>query len=366
VNSPHLSTELRLCLDCCRGSFRNAPRVNTQTYSGQVEWAQVLKLARFHGIQGVVWSKLKSDPAALSSSVGDVLQAEARGTASASLQAAVASGVLLNAFAHGGLPLLFLKGLTLATLAYGTIALKSSVDIDILVAEEDVASAADVLRSLGYRQTIPSAAHRLALWHQLHKESVWVSSDDEVQVDLHSRLADNRRLLRSIGAHSPAQSVEVSPGLTLPTLAHDDLFAYLAVHGASSAWFRLKWISDFAALVAELDPDEIDRRYRHAQKLGAGRAAAQALLLADYLFGSLSGSPSLMAELKSDRAHRVLLRAAVGQVIRGTEPTEDLFGTTTIHWTQFLLQRSIGFKASELLRQLRDAAASRRSVPTPP
>lgn len=48
---------------------------------------------------------------------------------------------------------------------------------------------------------------------------------------------------------SARQLVEVACGIELPTLARDEPSAHLCVHGASSAWFRLKWITDLAALI---------------------------------------------------------------------------------------------------------------------
>jgi hypothetical protein len=57
---------------------------------------------------------------------------------------------------------------------------------------------------------------------------------------LHSRLADSPELIPAIGAGSPHQKVEVVPGIVLPTLAADELFPYLCVHGALSAWFGVK------------------------------------------------------------------------------------------------------------------------------
>ena len=67
---------------------------------------------------------------------------------------------------------------------------------------------------------------------------------------LHTRVADHPDLLSQVGIDSPIQIVTVAKHIALPTLARDELFAYLTVHGASSAWFRLKWITDLAALLA--------------------------------------------------------------------------------------------------------------------
>ena len=130
------------------------------------------------------------------------------------------------------------------------------------------------------------------------------------------------------------------------------------MHGASSAWFRLKWITDFAALVHDMPQRELERLYWRSQELRAGRAAGQALLLAESLFGALRGAAALSEKLRDDYGIRVLHRAALHQLAghaEPREPTERTFGTLNIHWTQLLLQPGWSFKAGEMLRQLRAA-----------
>lgn len=72
-------------------------------------------------------------------------------------------------------------------------------------------------------------------------------------------LADNRRVITGIGTSSPLQQMEIARGVLPPTLAADELMIYLCVHGASSAWFRLKWIANLGALPAGRQPDDIAR-----------------------------------------------------------------------------------------------------------
>ena len=157
-------------------------------------------------------------------------------------------------FASADIPVLFVKGLTLGKLAYGDIATKAAVDIDLLIEPRRLAEAAALLDANGYQRVQPSRAMtmtQLAAWHALRKESTWRKRDSRLQVDLHTRLADNDRLIPAIGIGSPRQTVELLPAIALPTLRRDELFAYLCVHGASSAWFRLKWICDLAALIEQ-------------------------------------------------------------------------------------------------------------------
>ena len=147
--------------------------------------------------------------------------------------------------------------------------------------------------------------------------------------------------------------VGVAPGIDLPTLADPELFAYLSVHGASSAWFRLKWIADFAGLLHRYGPDALDGLFDQSQRFVAGRATAQALLLAAMLFDI--PLPAALAGRIRTRTNLWLARAALAQMLRG-EPTGRLLGTRTIHLTQFFLLDGVGYKLSELKRQVRHAA----------
>jgi hypothetical protein len=280
------------------------------------------------------------------------LSAAAAGIAASNLRAAAECSDLLAQFEQAGMPLLFLKGLTLGALAYGNPALKSAIDIDLLIDPDHLAQAAALLHDRGYRLDIPSKATALHRWHRGSKESVWIREGPALQIDLHTRVADSPRLIPSINVHSPRQLVDVGAGIQLPTLADEELFAYLAVHGAWSAWFRLKWIADFAGLVHQRGPDEIRALYRRSRQLGCGRTAGQALLLADRLFGTLVSATDLRRELELDRPTRRLCDRALAMLSSGCdEPTERRFGTVPIHLQELLLVPGLSYKVSEVVRQ---------------
>ncbi|MES2136796.1 MAG: nucleotidyltransferase family protein [Pseudomonadota bacterium] len=349
------SPEFMLALDCCSAHFRDGSRPEAKILD--VDWSRFVDLVRFHRIQGLAWDLLSSSGGHMPTQAAQALRSDAADIAAANLRAAVECRRLLNAFEAAGQPILFLKGLTLGGLAYGNASLKSGVDVDLLVDPAQLAPAAAILAELGYVGARDSAS--LAAWHQARKDSQWSKPGTGMAVDLHTRLTDNPRLLPGITVHSQRQMVDVGGGIGLPALALDELFAHLAVHGASSAWFRLKWISDFAALVSPLSASEIDRLYRRSQELGAGRAAGQALLVADRLFKALDELPELRAELSADRRTLLLTSAALKQLAGTREPTSHAGGTWRIHWTQFLLLPGLGFKLAELTRQARAALSSR-------
>src|SRR3954452_11843418 len=273
-----ISPELQFAVECCRHNFARRGEAVAARSGVDLDWERLLALAHFHRVEGLVWRALDGS-APSSEPLVNELSAASQAIAASNLRSAMESHGLLQDFAAAGVPLLFVKGLTVAALAYREPLLKMSWDIDILVAPEDVPSAAELLARRGFHRILPSPPADLKRWHRRSKESVWARQDG-LHVELHSRLADNPRLIPGITVHSAVQSVEVVPGVRLPTLARDELFAYLCVHGASSAWFRLKWISDLAGLLAGASSDAIARLYERSQALGAERAAGQALLLA--------------------------------------------------------------------------------------
>lgn len=341
-----------LAVECCRRSFEDSSDIAAPLPHG-IDWARFRSLARFHRIEGLVWKNLASHRRELPKEGGDELQLAASEIASNNLRALQECRTVLNAFEDGKIPLLFLKGLPLGALAYGNPAIKSSIDIDLLIDPEDLLPSAAVLQAVGYRLVAPAEFRKLVRWHRRWKESVWRNDRARTQIDLHTRTADNPRLIPTIDVHSPSQRVEISDGIGLATLADDEQFAYLAVHGASSAWFRLKWLADFAGFLTG-KASRMGRFYQRSQELGAGRAAGQALLLADELFGTLSESPELSAKLHSDPATRRLFRTALGMLTRNSaEPTSQRWGTLPIHSTQLLLLPGFGYKLAEMTRQVR-------------
>lgn len=351
---PHrkLPGDFALAGACCRWTYSGEGADNLRALASAVDWNEFVHACRRHRVQGLARHALSGLQVVLPAPAQVALAGDARAVADQGLRAAQASARLAEAFAAANVSLLFLKGLTLGQLAYGNPFLKMGWDIDILVEPGEVGAAAALLGKLGYRLDLPREPSLLERWHASRKESVWRSGEGPI-VELHGRVADQPELLPAISAISPSQCVSIAPGIDLRTFADDELFAYLCVHGASSAWFRLKWITDLAAMLHGRRPEEIDSLYDRSQELGAGRAAAQALLLGAMLY-DIPLSPALRVRLDT-RVNRWLARAALGEMLRG-EPTERMLGTSTIHLTQFFLLDGLRYKLSELKRRALVAA----------
>ncbi|TFI57221.1 hypothetical protein E2493_16055 [Sphingomonas parva] len=358
--------EFRLLIACCRWPLLPA-QVASLASAASIDWPLFVRMAQRHRVEALARRALEKAAVEIPSEAAEPLDTASSRIAAENLIIAAETARLVAALTEADIPFLFVKGLSLGALAYGTILVKAGWDIDLLVAPEALEPAADLLQRLGYHLAVPpgdAAPARLHAWHARSKESVWRNPGRRATVELHTALTDQAALLPTLDVDAPRQMVAITPTLAVPTLARDELFAYLTVHGASSAWFRLKWLADVAALLAGEDEAEVERLYRRARTLGAGRAAAVALLLCRDLFGTCAG-PRLIAELRTDRVNRWMARGAwqslAGRSI-ATEVTRLRGGTLWIHLLQFGLVPGLRYKLGELRRQLRTL----RPFPEPP
>ncbi len=196
--------------------------------------------------------------------------------------------------------------------------------------------------------------------------TLWIHEKSGMVVELHTALVDNPSLLPGVSARSDLQLVRIGPGIELPTLRTDELFAYLCVHGATHAWARLKWLADVAALLRKVGPEETERLYRRSIELGAGRSSAQALMLCARLL-QLPLPSKLQPELRRDRPTQWLEELAISAMSgRGaTELDDTVFGTVVINLSHFLLGRGWRYKYSELARKTRNPE-DQLAMPLPP
>jgi hypothetical protein len=221
---------------------------------------------------------------------------------------------------------------------------------------KDAAKAISILEHAGYTRDYPGEEvpdERLSDWLAISKESLWISKARGMVVELHTAIVDNPYLLANFPSAWPLQTVGIPSGIELDTLAADELFAYLCVHGAWHGWARLKWLADVAALLSKCSAGEVERLYRSSVSLGAGRSSAQALLLCSDLL-SLRLGRELETELRRKALNNVLEKLALNAMAgRGaTELDRTVLGTVGINLAHLLLYPGFRYKASELGRKL--------------
>src|SRR5689334_10902553 len=129
----HFSPEQSFVIECCRSAFAGV-ETRPALRLGALDFARVVRLARFHGVQGLVWRAVGAEG---SYALGE-LRDDATAIAASNLKVAAECGGILADFEQAGIKLIFLKGLALCALAYDSASLKSAVDADLLIAPDKI------------------------------------------------------------------------------------------------------------------------------------------------------------------------------------------------------------------------------------
>jgi len=227
------------------------------------------------------------------------------------------------------------KGPTLALEAYGDIALRSFVDIDVLIAKKDLSRLRRELvrkeysETLGYSRSLEQRYLRTGAEFPLRSpggvlvELQWQVVPRYFALEFNfDNLWQRRRPLKIAG-----QSVS--------QLSPEDLLVVLCVHGGKHKWERLAWISDVAALISnnvQLDWGYIRSASRN---LGASRAVLLGLELSGRLFGV--PMPREARALGRDRTALALAQQVEAQSLASTiAPDSAPDGRLSFHQVAFL------------------------------
>ncbi|WP_156930402.1 nucleotidyltransferase domain-containing protein [Sphingomonas jaspsi] len=338
--------ELSFLILAVRSAYEPSARAKLAMAKG-VAWTSFTTLAARHRVEGLAWDGLVAANADVPAELAAILRKRATAIAAGQLQALTAAATIQQSFDAQQIDLLFLKGFTLAALTYPHPQAKDSCDIDVLVSRSDIAKAAGALRTVGFENTVPGPARSATDWHQSRKESVWVHPGSGQQVDLHSRLADNPALIQHIDLSAARQQVELG-NRTFATLADAPLYAYLCVHGASSAWFRLKWLADLHAFVLANGTGKLMTWHEQAVESGVGRPSFLALRLLEKWFDF----PLPRALISGGAGLRAASMICNRQLAATQEPTMRHLGTVTIHLLQMLQRPGAAFAFGEAVRQI--------------
>lgn len=338
--------ESALVAACCRWPPSPERDEAVIAAAGKIaDWAGVLQLAARHRVEGLAHAALQGTGIGLPPDIGNALASRAQRIASRNGLLTDESVRLQRAFAAAGIASMILKGSALAQLAYGSVDFKQARDIDLWVAPDDALAALRHLEGDGYALVLPrgplDAAQRAAVL-RYGREIELVHGVSKMRVELQWRLAAHPLLLRGVGATGARQTVTLPDGRALTTLADDDLFAYLCVHGAYHAWSRLKWLADLNALIASRHPGDIAHLYRHAETRSAGLCAGQALLLCQRILG-LPLPAALAARLSADRRIARLTRIASAAIHAPSVDRGRLATVLRNVGVPFLLGRGLAF-----------------------
>jgi hypothetical protein len=150
-----------------------------------------------------------------------------------------------------GIEVMLYKGVALAEMAYGDIALRHVGDIDLLIRLQDFPRIRDAVRELGYTSHLAlSAAEERAYLKSGYEcafdgaagpnllELQWAVQPRFYAVDFDMAALFQRAVTVSVAGHP------------MKTPSFEDLVLVLSAHSAKHAWGRLVWLCDMARIMS--------------------------------------------------------------------------------------------------------------------
>jgi hypothetical protein len=252
-----VSVDRQLLLACCRAHWR--PQQLKRPVRRDVDWDRLLKHAERLGVAGLLHTTLTTCldptrvPPEVSRRLGKVYYHHA--ARNAGLGARLQE--VLAAFSGYGMPVIVLKGASIAELVYGNIALRPMYDLDVLVQPQNLDLADRLVRELGY---VPDESWRPADWYRRHHHHLapYRARDGSCRLELHHHI-----LPSDAGAQLPIEDLwqrarPVCLG-SVPTLvlAPADLLLHLCVDLSSVHHFvgGLRRLCDIAAVITRYEPE---------------------------------------------------------------------------------------------------------------
>ncbi len=337
------SREFRLIVQCC------APPVCGTVSTGllqDVDWQRVLHLAKRHRVSGLVHRSLTGNPA-LPPDIRTALNAAAADIARTNLLFAANLARITRAMNAANLPFTVHKGLPLGLLAYDSLTLRHSKDLDLYVTPELLERTAACLHSLNFQRTDLAAnlgSTEGEAYQTFRKHHEYLHPSSGMQIEVHWRESDNAYF--SFPRAAP-RAVDLLPGLQVMVPAQQDLLLGLCLHGAGHAWFRLKWLADVAALLANQGPDAAANLLHQARQYDLDRPVEQALLLCAELFPVLPMPGAHLGSRRGQWLARIAAEALLQEDI--TAPAADCaFVPRRLKRSLLFLRRSWRYRLQEL------------------
>lgn len=221
---------------------------------------------------------------------------------------------LLQIFSDNGIVGIPYKGIVLAQIAYGSLALRQGGDIDIVIINDSPLMVRDILLKKGYHsfQTVK----QLKTARTSHFHYIMQTPKTRISIELHWQFTWGN-LGQSIHPSLFIDRVTnvFMEGTKFPSFALEDYFLLISLHGFNHGWLVLYMLSDLDAILQQLAPVDFTNLIIKANKYKCRRIALLSIALLQEVFDySLPQEISAILNLEPDiqkidlRLHKNLLQ----------------------------------------------------------
>lgn len=273
-----------------------------------VDWARLLELAHAHGLSPLLHHHAAAGALPIPSTSLSVLKAQVDANARRALRFTAALIEVADVCGAADISLAPLKGPILAQQLYGSVALRQTNDLDLLVRHADVPRLVRLLQARGYHLTNRDTPELDAFTVQdLHHVSV-THPRHRVPIEIHYWLLRPRGR-RSHGFDDIAARLRPIPffGRQVQVLDDEALLVYLCEHGAEHTWSRLEWLAGVNELRRRTDATHA-AACSFAHELGTTTRVRAAMDLAATLLDAGGEQPGDSPARRSFAANRFVIR----------------------------------------------------------
>ena len=230
---------------------------------------------------------------------------------------------LLDALEASGIQTLPFKGCVLCMEVYSNLSARKDGDIDLLVRQDHVWKALEVLAKCGYRP-YKERTKAEASGH-LHDDCEWelLNADKRMGVDLHWSFNSRNAGLPMPGFLNQLWSRRgqlAFCGRSIHTFGTEDLVFMLTIHAAKHHWQRLEWIYTLARVLNRSPEIDWSELYKTARDCHAERLLNSGLAICSTVY-DVALPADILQKLQSDQKASSLAGRAMGWLFQGKSDT---------------------------------------------
>jgi hypothetical protein len=335
--------ELLIC--CARTFLDQGKTLQIKTFvQRNIDWSFLIQKALKHGLISLLYQSLKKTcPDSVPADVLNQLRDYSIANTLRNMSLTDELFRLLQIFELHNIPAVPYKGPVLAASVYGDIALRQFTDLDIIIHEQDILMAEELLISHGYSPEFRLNGVQGRFFIRLQRDCKYFHNNGkfitEIQWGIVQRyfpkIFDTEQLWERL------EPVSID-GKNTKTFSPEDMFLILCLHGYYHCWERLLWICDLAEFIRVHQNMDWKRVIEKAHARGYERILLLGLLLSNDILESTIPE-DVLQKTQTDRT----VKSFAGHISKLLFSEQDLSSKA---FKYFLLQINIWKRLGDKIR----------------
>jgi len=252
---------ISLIIECCK-TDQNTTNIK-KSISDIHDWKEFINLAFSHGVFPLVYHTLKTYDKLIPNDILKSMKTHNRNIAQQNMLMSVELIKVMKLLKENNIEAIAFKGPTLAQMAYGDISLRQFSDLDILIAQEDILKAYNLLSTFSTTETKYEYLQNDLYMDKLN-DITFIHNTNNILIELHWNLFQKQfsDTFSFSDILKTKQDLQIQHH-TFSIFSNEILLVYLCMHGSKHSWERISWILDIDRILRihqDLDWDFIEQQ----------------------------------------------------------------------------------------------------------